>query len=461
MAVAAIIATACTLVSGVGWVLGLIFGHIALHQLKRQPEPKQKGRGLALAAAIIGWLIVAIAVLVIGLILAVVVGASNSAADEISAPAPTVIEVTPTVTEPTPPVIEPTPSTPPSATTPPAADNGLGEIVNQPDIAGFVGPFVMTDGTQVAVVSRSGPDVVADGTVELAVERSDGWDVEQTLPAGIVTAPIEVGDVTQDGVPEIKVLMLAMTGGKGWDVLYTIDPDALSLREVPFDTDALAATGMDAMSLHIVQGAVDRVETTVGTCTPSCAEDTGRPVSWTLDRTADWTLRPVEDDVPSVCTSAAFESDTGVSTRTATCADGWAVGVQADCFGECEGEEVFRLEAGHWVSVGYHYVVYADSLSATTGMPLETAAQLAWMPHSEDAASGVTTLRPGDTGSEVTAFQQALADLGYAIDVDGTFGAGTEGAVRDFQQDSGFELVDGIAGPETLGALGLGASILD
>ena len=42
-----------------------------------------------------------------------------------------------------------------------------------------------------------------------------------------------------------------MTVGKGWDVLYTIDADAPILREIPFDTDALSAMGMDAMSLHI------------------------------------------------------------------------------------------------------------------------------------------------------------------------------------------------------------------
>ena len=41
MALAAIIATACTIITGIGWLLGLIFGRIALHQLKRQPEPKQ------------------------------------------------------------------------------------------------------------------------------------------------------------------------------------------------------------------------------------------------------------------------------------------------------------------------------------------------------------------------------------------------------------------------------------
>ncbi|WP_353813510.1 DUF4190 domain-containing protein [Agromyces sp. SYSU T00266] len=38
-------------------ILGLIFGHIALSQIKKTGE---KGRGLALAAVIIGWIAVAL-----------------------------------------------------------------------------------------------------------------------------------------------------------------------------------------------------------------------------------------------------------------------------------------------------------------------------------------------------------------------------------------------------------------
>ena len=79
MALAAIIATACTMFTGVGWVLGLIFGHISLHQLKHQPEPKQRGRGLALASVIIGWVGVAICVLVVALIV-IAIGAAASGA---------------------------------------------------------------------------------------------------------------------------------------------------------------------------------------------------------------------------------------------------------------------------------------------------------------------------------------------------------------------------------------------
>ncbi len=41
-------------------ILGLIFGHIALSQIKKTGE---KGRGLALAAVIIGWIAVALGAL--------------------------------------------------------------------------------------------------------------------------------------------------------------------------------------------------------------------------------------------------------------------------------------------------------------------------------------------------------------------------------------------------------------
>ncbi|GAA1055071.1 hypothetical protein GCM10017608_19230 [Agromyces luteolus] len=41
-------------------ILGLIFGHLALSQIKKSGE---KGRGLALAAVIIGWIAVALGAL--------------------------------------------------------------------------------------------------------------------------------------------------------------------------------------------------------------------------------------------------------------------------------------------------------------------------------------------------------------------------------------------------------------
>jgi peptidoglycan hydrolase-like protein with peptidoglycan-binding domain len=67
----------------------------------------------------------------------------------------------------------------------------------------------------------------------------------------------------------------------------------------------------------------------------------------------------------------------------------------------------------------------------------------------------MSTVQYGMTGSAVRHLQQALVDQGYDIDVDGDFGDGTYNAVRQFQNANDLD-VDGIAGPATLAALGLG-----
>src|SRR5258708_2728289 len=65
-------------------------------------------------------------------------------------------------------------------------------------------------------------------------------------------------------------------------------------------------------------------------------------------------------------------------------------------------------------------------------------------------------LRQGSSGPDVTVLQQKLKDLGFDPNgVDGNFGPGTRDAVIAFQQSKGLQ-ADGIAGPATLTALGLG-----
>lgn len=64
--------------------------------------------------------------------------------------------------------------------------------------------------------------------------------------------------------------------------------------------------------------------------------------------------------------------------------------------------------------------------------------------------SRAVTLRRGDSGEDVRALQAMLPP----ITVDGDFGALTEAAVKAFQLHAGL-VADGIAGPKTLGALGL------
>lgn len=63
-----------------------------------------------------------------------------------------------------------------------------------------------------------------------------------------------------------------------------------------------------------------------------------------------------------------------------------------------------------------------------------------------------TALRQGSNGADVRTMQQRLADLGYAISVDGNFGPATRAAVVDFQSKKGLTN-DGACGPATWAAL--------
>ncbi len=66
--------------------------------------------------------------------------------------------------------------------------------------------------------------------------------------------------------------------------------------------------------------------------------------------------------------------------------------------------------------------------------------------------------RMGSVGSEVTAIQNVLKNKGYYTGkVDGIFGSKTLAAVKSFQKANGLT-VDGIAGPQTLRALGISSS---
>lgn len=61
-------------------------------------------------------------------------------------------------------------------------------------------------------------------------------------------------------------------------------------------------------------------------------------------------------------------------------------------------------------------------------------------------------LGQGDTGAEVTAMQRELNRAGFTTDVDGTFGQGTESALRAFQTANGLT-VDGLYGAAAKRAL--------
>lgn len=72
-----------------------------------------------------------------------------------------------------------------------------------------------------------------------------------------------------------------------------------------------------------------------------------------------------------------------------------------------------------------------------------------------DAATrNLRLTQPYMTGADVRALEEALAKDGYAINVDGVFDAGLEGALKAFQKEHGLT-ADGIAGPATRMILGL------
>lgn len=76
------------------------------------------------------------------------------------------------------------------------------------------------------------------------------------------------------------------------------------------------------------------------------------------------------------------------------------------------------------------------------------------MPENRTSQGGAASdaLPAATADNEVSVIQQALANNGYTVDVDGVFGVGTEQAIRQFQADHGLE-TDGIVGQSTFYAL--------
>jgi peptidoglycan hydrolase-like protein with peptidoglycan-binding domain len=72
-------------------------------------------------------------------------------------------------------------------------------------------------------------------------------------------------------------------------------------------------------------------------------------------------------------------------------------------------------------------------------------------------SAGTTLLQRGNSGPEVRRLQESLRSQGFNPGpIDGEFGLQTEQAVRRFQRANGL-MVDGVAGRETLTALGIGS----
>jgi Putative peptidoglycan binding domain len=85
--------------------------------------------------------------------------------------------------------------------------------------------------------------------------------------------------------------------------------------------------------------------------------------------------------------------------------------------------------------------------------PTQTTTAAATATTARQLPAPPTTLKPGDTGTEVAILQRALASLGFSSGkADGQYGPATKNAVARFQQSTGL-VADGILGPATLRAL--------
>ena len=203
----------------------------------------------------------------------------------------------------------------------------LSDLVGRSDVAGHVGPIVLPDGTQVAVITRSDDSTSQTGTVELAVDHGGDWLVEQTLAVRLLDAPVMVGDLTGDDLTEIVVRNFSGSGARSWDVIYRIDPEGPTLKEIPFavnELEPLLGTLPFGLTVYTVQP--DTVSSSVVTCEPSCADDPGTDVEWYLDRSGSLILRPVSPPPPPVvdpssCDTYSFNDQYPIRR----CDEGYAV----------------------------------------------------------------------------------------------------------------------------------------
>ena len=99
-------------------------------------------------------------------------------------------------------------------------------------------------------------------------------------------------------------------------------------------------------------------------------------------------------------------------------------------------------DIAHWLSL---YNITMNDYRTAVEAAMEEGVEVEYV---DSKPNDRPTIRRGDAGEWVALMQKDLKTAGYALEVDGKFGATTEKVLRQFQTDNGLK-PDGVCGPKT------------
>ena len=133
------------------------------------------------------------------------------------------------------------------------------------------------------------------------------------------------------------------------------------------------------------------------------------------------------------------------------CLEGWAY---LDSGGPGDSQLIASVRGSRWTVFTYFPSPFCAADALAAGAPGAIVERVGWL--CTGSAQLTRVMEPGDSGPDVRRLQQELRDRGQSVAVDGTFGPGTADALVAEQSLVGTIEADGLAGPDTQAALGIG-----